>query len=80
MLSSSLQPRTVTDKNRETERVHSFSERFLSKFVVKLILEIPAHLAYVATLPCETLMPAKQATNDKFQGNVAIHIKVWWGC
>ena len=26
------------------------------KFLVKWILEIPSHLAYVATLPCETLM------------------------
>jgi len=29
------------------------------------------HLAYVATLPCETLMSAKQALNDKLQGSVA---------
>jgi len=33
---------------------------------------IPPHLAYVAnTLPCETLMSAKQAINDKLQGSVA---------
>jgi len=32
---------------------------------------MPLHLAYVATLPCETLMSAKQATNDKLQGSVA---------
>ena len=31
------------------------------------------HLAYVATLPCETLMSAKQATNDKLQGRVATY-------
>jgi len=30
--------------------------------------KIPLHLAYVATLPCETLMSAKQAINDKLQG------------
>jgi len=29
------------------------------------------HLAYVATLPCETLMSAKQALNDKLGGSVA---------
>jgi len=29
------------------------------------------HLAYAATLPCETLMSAKQATDDKLQGSVA---------
>ena len=35
------------------------------KFVVKWILKIPLHRAYVATLPCETLMSAKQAITDK---------------
>jgi len=33
--------------------------------------KIPLHLAYVATLLCETLMSAKQAINDKLQGSVA---------
>ena len=44
---------------------HIFSGRFPGKFVVKWILKIKPHLAYVATLPCETLMSAKQAINDK---------------
>ena len=35
------------------------------KCVVKWILKIPPHFAYVATLPCETLVLAKQAINDK---------------
>jgi len=35
--------------------------RLLGKFLAKWILKIPLHLAYVATLPCETLMSAKQA-------------------
>jgi len=34
-------------------------------------IKIQSHLAYVATLPCETLMSAKQAINDKLQGSVA---------
>jgi len=42
-----------------------FTERVLGKFVLKWILKIPPHLAYVATLLCETLMSAKQAVNDK---------------
>ena len=50
-----------------------FIGKFHSKFAVKWILNIPPHLAYVATLPCETLMPAKQAINDKFQGSVATY-------
>jgi len=29
---------------------------FLDKFAVKCLLEIPSRLAYVATVPCETLM------------------------
>ena len=37
-------------------------------------LNIPPHLAYVATLPCETLMSAKQAIKDKLQGSVATHL------
>jgi len=47
--------------------------RFLGKFVVKWILKISLHLAYVATLPCETLMLAKQAINNKLQGSVGIY-------
>ena len=35
----------------------------------------PTHLAYVATLPCETLMSAKQVINDKLQGRVAAHLR-----
>jgi len=37
------------------------------------------YLAYVATLPCETLMSAKHALNDKlrhkFQGSVAAYLR-----
>jgi len=44
-----------------------FPGRFFGKFVGKLILKIPPHVAYVATLPCETLMSAKQ-------GSVAIGV------
>jgi len=51
-------------------RLKKFHWKSLGKFVVKRILKIPTHLAYVATLPCETLMSAKQAINDKLQGSV----------
>jgi len=30
---------------------------------------------YVATLPCETLVSAKQTVNDKLQGSVAIYLR-----
>ena len=52
-----------------------FIGRFLSKFAVKGILEITPHLEYVATLPCETSMSAKQVINDKLQGSVATYVK-----
>ena len=38
-------------------------------------IKIQSHLAYVATLPCETLMSAKQAINDKLQGTVPTYLK-----
>jgi len=50
-------------------------ERFLGKFIVKWILQIPPHLAYVAALYCETLMSAKQAINDNLQGSVATYLR-----
>ena len=35
----------------------------------------PTHLVYVATLPCETFMSAKQANDDKLQGSVATYLR-----
>jgi len=49
--------------------------RFPGKFAVKCLLKIPPHLAYVATIHCETLMSAKRALNDKLQGRVAVYLK-----
>ena len=39
------------------------------------ILKITPHLAYVARLPRETLMSAKQDINDKLQGSVATYLR-----
>jgi len=50
-----------------------FTERFLVKLAVKWTLKIPLHLAFVATLPCETIMSAKQAINDKLQATAATY-------
>ena len=52
-----------------------FTGKSLGKFAVKWISKIPPYLAYVATLPCETLMSAKQTTNDKLQSSVATYIR-----
>jgi len=52
-----------------------FTGRFLGKFIFKWIVKIPPHLAYVATLPCETSMSSKQSINDKLQGSIATYLK-----
>jgi len=52
-----------------------FTGRFLGKFAVKWILKLPPHLSRVATLPCKTLMSAKQAINDKLQSNVTAYLR-----
>ena len=46
------------------------------KCAVKWISKIPPHLAYIATLPCETLMSATQAIDNKLRGSVA----TYWRC
>ena len=38
----------------------NFTGRFLGKFLGKWTLNTPSHLAYVATLPCETVMSANK--------------------
>ena len=52
-----------------------FTGRVHSKFAVIWILSIPPHRAYVATLPCETLMSVKKAINDKLQGSVGTYFR-----
>jgi len=54
-----------------------FTGRFLGKFAVKCILKIPPHLAYVATLPCETSFSAEQAISDKLQDSVAVYLRYY---
>ena len=46
------------------------------KTAVKWILKVPLHLAYVATLPCETLMSAKQAINDKSKSDLLPSVRM----
>ena len=46
-----------------------FSGRFLGNFALKWVLKVSPHLEHVATLPCETLMSAKQALSDKLKGS-----------
>jgi len=62
----------MSNLNRFTQ--FFFTGRFLGKLAVKWILNVPPHLACVATLPCETLMSAKQAISDKLQGIVAAYL------
>ena len=39
-----------------------------------------ASCLYVTTVPCETLMSAKQAINDKLESSVATHLRCGGGC
>ena len=41
-------------------------------------IKIPPHLANFVTLPCETLMSAKQAINEKLEGSVATYLRCGW--
>ena len=52
-----------------------FIRRYLGKFAVKRVPKIPPHLAYVATLPCETLMSTKKLLNNIIQGSVATYLR-----
>jgi len=67
--------RQITTILSNLNRLNFFIGRFVGEFLVKWVLKIPPHLAYVATLPCETLMSAKQAINDKLQGSVATYLR-----
>jgi len=64
---------TIILSNLNREKI--VTGRFLGKFAVKRTLKIPPHLAYVATLPCETLNSPKQAINNKLQGSVATYLR-----
>ena len=59
--------------------LNRFKKNSLKDSLVNLQLNwyLKSHrtLYYVATLPCETLMPGKQAINDKLQGSVATHLR-----
>jgi len=64
-----------THNSVKSEPIKNVDEKFLGKFVVKWILKVQPHLAYVATLPCRTVVSAKQAINDKLQGSVATYVR-----
>jgi len=44
-----------------TDFHNSFTDTFGRKFAIKLLIKIPPHLKYVATLPCEILKAEKLA-------------------
>jgi len=68
-------PQTRHHNSVNLNRFKKITGKFLGKLVVKWILTLSPHLAYVATLPCETSMSAKQAINDKLQVNVATYLR-----
>jgi len=50
-------------------------EDSLENLLLNGLLKIPPHIAYVATLPCETLTAAKQAIGDTLQCSVATYFR-----
>jgi len=52
-----------------------FTRRPLGKFAVKWVLEMSPNLAYVATLPCETLTSENKVIVDKLKGSVATYLR-----
>ena len=67
--------RLVTIILSNLNRLKNSLEDYLVNLQLKCILKIPPHLKNVATLPCETLMSAKQALNDKLQGSLAAYLR-----
>ena len=63
---------TLSNLNRFKK---NFTGRFVSKFAVKTDIKIPPHFAYVGTLPCETLLSATQAINDKLKKTVSTYLR-----
>jgi len=69
-------PQTHDHNSVKSEPIKKiFTGKFFGKFVVNWTLKLSPHLAQVATLPCETLMSAKQAINNKLQGSVATYLR-----
>jgi len=58
-------------------RFKKITGRFCSKFAVKRLLKIPPHLAYAATLHCETLMPENKQLTTKYK---VVHIATYLTC
>ena len=71
MLAATLDAVAGSATTVKSETIKNFTGKFLGKFVVKWILKIPPHLA---TLPCETLMSAKEAINKKFKRHLKFHL------
>jgi len=49
----------VTLSNLNRLKKNSFTDRLSRKFAIQHYVDIPPHLTYVATLPCETGMTEK---------------------
>ena len=50
-----------------TDFQNSLTARFCNKFAVKWLLRIPPHLAYVATLSCETIMSENKPLTTNYK-------------
>jgi len=69
-----------------TDFQNSFTGRLVGKFATNSYLNIPPHVKYVATLPCEMWISENWhqseiciVINDKLQGTTAKHFSYeWW--
>jgi len=68
-------PQTHDHNSVKSLPIYSFFSLEDSWVNLQLNGNLPPHLACVATLPCETLMSAKQAINDKLQGSVTTYFR-----
>ena len=69
----------VTLSNLFTDFKNSFTDRLSRKFVMQRYVDIPPHLTYVATLPCETWITEKSTKFTVFQKTKPIHSSLNYG-
>ena len=58
-----------------TDFQNSFTDRLSGKFATKAYLNIPPHLKYVATLPCEISVFKNRSTQEVIERNCYVRLK-----
>jgi len=63
-----------------TDLKNSFTDRLSRKFDMQRYVDIPPHLTYVATLPCETRISEKNLRNSPCSKSRYIRHKIMANC